>query len=155
MYRKPALAKALYCKIQIVVLAILAANSTETGGLIRHEAGGHAFGRLGDEYNVDWYTASLVNERHNVGFYKNIATSTSYWSQFTSNGYGSDKVSYFSYCTGDIYRSTNMSGIMWNNKGAFNAVSRHAIYERIIKQTEGSGAYSFAKFLQYDQKNIN
>ena len=134
-------------------IAILAANSTETGGLIRHEAGGHAFGRLGDEYNVDWYTASLVNERHNVGFYKNIATSTSYWSQFTSNGYGSDKVSYFSYCAGDIYRSTNMSGIMWNNKGAFNAVSRHAIYERIIKQTEGSSAYSFNKFLQYDRNN--
>ena len=135
-------------------IAILAANSIETGGLIRHEAGGHAFGRLGDEYDVSWYNSTLVNERHGLGFYKNIATNTSYWSQFTSNGYGSDKVSYFSYGAGDIYRSTDMSGIMWNNKGSFNAVSRHAIYERIIKQTEGSGAYTFAKFMNYDKKNI-
>ena len=134
-------------------IAMLAANSTETGGLVRHEAGGHAFGRLGDEYNVSWYNASLVYERHDVGFYRNIATNKSYWNQFTSNGYGSDEVGYHSYCSGDVYRSTNESGIMWNNKGHFNAVSRHAIYERIIKQTEGASAYTWNKFLSYDQKN--
>ena len=133
-------------------IAMIGANSQGTGGLIRHEAGGHAFGRLGDEYAVDWYTVSLVNERHGVGFYRNVATSTSYWSAFTNAGYGSDEVMYDSYGSG-IYRSTHEKGIMWNNNGYFNAVSRHAIYERIIKQTEGVNAYSWNAFLEYDKKN--
>lgn len=134
-------------------IAILAANSQGTSGLVRHEAGGHAFGRLGDEYPVDWYTTSLVNERHGYGFYRNVATTTSYWSAFTSAGYGSDKVTYDAYGSNGIYRSTKESGIMWNNNGNFNAVSRHAIYERIIKQTQGSSAYSWSAFLEYDKKN--
>lgn len=135
-------------------IAILAANSQGTSGLVRHEAGGHAFGRLGDEYPVDWYTVSLVNERHGYGFYRNVATNTSYWSAFTNAGYGSDKVTYDSYGSNGLYRSTHESGIMWNNNGNFNAVSRHAIYERIINQTEGSSAYSWQKFLEYDKRNI-
>ncbi len=135
-------------------IAILAANSQGTSGLVRHEAGGHAFGRLGDEYPVDWYTVSLVNERHGYGFYRNVATNTSYWSAFTNAGYGSDKVTYDSYGSNELYRSTHESGIMWNNNGNFNAVSRHAIYERIINQTEGSSAYSWQKFLEYDKRNI-
>lgn len=132
-------------------IAMIAANSTATGGLVRHEAGGHAFGRLADEYVVSWYTPSLVNERHNVGFYRNVATDTSYWSAFTSAGYTSTEVMYDQYISG-LYRSTHESGIMWNNNGNFNAVSRWAIYDRIRKQTEGDGNY-WNDFLKYDIKN--
>ena len=134
-------------------IAMLAANSTGTNGLIRHEAGGHAFGRLGDEYPVSWYTEALVNERHSIGFYRNVATNQSYWSAFTSAGYGSDEVTYDRYGSYNTYRSTRESGIMWNNNGQFNAVSRHAIYERIIKQSQGAGAYSWNSFLEWDKKN--
>lgn len=134
-------------------IAMLAANSTGTNGLIRHEAGGHAFGRLGDEYPVSWYTEAQVNERHSVGFYRNVATNQSYWSAFTSAGYGSDEVTYDKYGSYATYRSTRESGIMWNNNGQFNAVSRHAIYERIIKQSQGAGAYSWNSFLEWDKKN--
>lgn len=134
-------------------IAMLAANSTGTNGLIRHEAGGHAFGRLGDEYPVSWYTEAMVNERHSVGFYRNVATNQSYWSAFTSAGYGSDEVTYDKYGSYATYRSTRESGIMWNNNGQFNAVSRHAIYERIIKQSQGAGAYSWNSFLEWDKKN--
>ena len=134
-------------------IAMLAANSTGTNGLIRHEAGGHAFGRLGDEYSVSWYTEALVNERHNVGFYRNVATNQSYWSAFTAAGYGSDEVMYDKYGPYTTYRSTRESGIMWNNNGQFNAVSRHAIYERIIKQSQGAGAYNWNSFLEWDRKN--
>ena len=137
-----------------VPIAMLSTYSMTMNGLVRHEAAGHGFGRLGDEYDVNWYNASLVNERHGVGFYFNIATNNSYWSNFTAAGYGADKVTYDAYCGGSLYRSTHESGIMWNNNGYFNAVSRHAIYQRIIKQTEGSSAYSWAKFLEYDKKNI-
>ena len=134
-------------------IAMLAANSTGTNGLIRHEAGGHAFGRLGDEYSVSWYTEALVNERHNVGFYRNVATNQSYWSAFTADGYGSDEVMYDKYGPYTTYRSTRESGIMWNNNGQFNAVSRHAIYERIIKQSQGAVAYNWNSFLEWDKKN--
>ena len=134
-------------------IAMLAANSTGTNGLIRHEAGGHACGRLGDEYPVSWYTVELVNERHSVGFYRNVATSQSYWSAFTNAGYGSAEVTYDKYGSYATYRSTRESGIMWNNNGQFNAVSRHAIYERIIRQSQGSGAYSWNSFLEWDKKN--
>ena len=43
---------------------------------------------------------------------------------------------------------------MQGSTGVFNAVSRHAIYHRIITESEGGGAYSWARFLEYDQKNL-
>lgn len=140
------------------------ANSTGTGGLIRHEVVGHCLGRLGDEYYVDWYTVSLVNERHRYGAYRNIATNTSYWLDFTAAGYTAEEVGYHQYTTKDtsgnvvvgnneLYRSTNDSGIMFDSQhSAFNAVSRWAIYERIRKQTEGPGNY-WSDFLEWDKKN--
>ena len=132
-------------------IAMIAANSTATGGLVRHEAGGHAFGRLADEYVVSWYTSTVVNDRHSVGFYRNVATDTSYWSAFSQAGYSSAEVMYDQYIAG-LYRSTHESGIMWNNNGIFNAVSRWAIYDRIRKQTEGYSDY-WSDFLKYDIKN--
>lgn len=132
-------------------IAMIAANSTATGGLVRHEAGGHAFGRLADEYVVSWYTPSVVNDRHSVGFYRNVATDTSYWVAFAQAGYTSSEVMYDQYISG-LYRSTRESGIMWNNNGNFNAVSRWAIYDRIRKQTEGYADY-WNDFLKYDIKN--
>ena len=147
-------------------IAMLSTYSMTVNGLVRHEVGGHAFGRLGDEYDVNWYNAGLVNEKHGVGFYRNIATNTSYWNAFTAAGYTASEVAYNEYNKaygGGIYRSTwtiredkeEGTGIMWNNNGNFNAVSRHAIYERIIKQTEGYDAYSWDEFLEYDKQNIN
>lgn len=132
-------------------IAILSSDSQGTSGLVRHEAGGHAFGRLGDEYVVDWYTTALVNERHGYGFYRNVATNTSYWNQFIAAGYSDKEVQYDSYGSG-LYRSTHESGVMWNNNGFFNAVSRWAIYDRIRKQTEGNRDY-WNDFLNWDTKN--
>ena len=138
--------------------SLVPANSIRTGGLIRHESVGHCLGRLGDEYYVSWYTVNLVNERHGYGFYRNIATDKSYWNNFTAAGYGASEVGYIQYTNNGstvdngLYRSTNDSGIMFNNNGTFNAVSRWAIYDRIRKQTEGPGNY-WNDFLSWDQKN--
>lgn len=138
------------------------ANSTGTSGLIRHEVVGHCLGRLADEYYVDWYDTDLVNERHGYGAYRNVATNTSYWSDFTDAGYTAEEVGYYQYTTTDtsdnvivvnngLYRSTNDSGVMFDSQhSAFNAVSRWAIYERIRKQTEGDGNY-WNDFLIWDQ----
>lgn len=138
--------------------SMVPASSTGTGGLIRHEAVGHCLGRLGDEYYVNWYNIDLVNDRHGYGFYRNIATDTNYWSAFTSAGYTADEVDYIKYTSdgkevnNGLYRSVNDRGIMFNNNGTFNAVSRWAIYDRIRKQTEGNGNY-WNDFLKWDQKN--
>ena len=134
-------------------IATLAAFSTGTNGLIKHELGGHAFGRLGDEYSQSWYTADIINQRHNVGFYRNIATSKSYWSAFTAAGYSADEVGYHLYDgKSGMWRSTYNSGMMWNTNGNFNAVSRWAIYDRIRKQSEGNADY-WNDFLDWDRKN--
>ena len=62
------------------------------------------------------------------------------------------EVAYDPYGSG-IYRSTHEKGIMWNNNGQFNAVSRHIIYQRIIRQTQGPDSYSWEAFLEYDNMN--
>lgn len=140
-------------------IAMLASGSTGTGGLVRHEAGGHAFGRLADEYvsgkgEADASVASELESWHLKGFYRNVCTDMTYWNEFSGlEGY--ESVGYYegawSYTKG-VYRPT-ASSIMLNNNGQFNAPSRRAIYERIIRQTEGYDAYSFAGFLTYDKVN--
>ena len=51
-----------------------------------------------------------------------------------------------------MYRPTQ-GGMMQNNNGVFNAPSRHAIYHRIITESEGASAYSWSKFQEYDKVN--
>lgn len=140
-------------------IAMLASGSTGTGGLVRHEAGGHAFGRLADEYvsgkgEAGASVASELESWHSKGFYRNVCTDMAYWNEFSGLA-GYESVGYYegawSYTKG-VYRPT-ASSIMLNNNGQFNAPSRRAIYERIIRQTEGYDAYSFAGFLTYDKVN--
>lgn len=142
-------------------IAVLAANSTSTNGLIKHEAGGHAFGRLADEYYSVGSTASSSNKTelrdwHVKGWYWNVSHSNSgNYYNFTNSAYSSSEVSFieggWGYASG-IYRPTP-GGMMQGNTGVFNAPSRHAIYHRIITESEGDSAYSWQKFLAYDQIN--
>ena len=140
-------------------IAVLAANSTGTNGLVKHEAGGHAFGRLADEYYSGSNTASssvktdLANWQAK-GWYWNVTTSNSYY-KFTSSAYSSSEVGFIEGAWGyayGVYRPT-AGGMMQGSTGVFNAPSRHAIYHRIVTESEGASAYSWSKFLSYDQKN--
>lgn len=131
-------------------IAVLPANSTSTNGLIRHEMGGHGFGRLGDEYENHTYGSDLATW-HTKGFYRNVTTDQSEWNwnNFIGlTGYGD-----VGYIWRNNYWCPSTGGIMYNNSGVFNAPSRQIIYERIIRQTEGYNAYSWSKFLEYDKKN--
>lgn len=140
-------------------VATIAADCQATNGLIKHEVGGHAFGRLADEYHhggaAPSNVASLLDAQHALGYYRNVCTDTSYWQAFKDAGYTDAEVSYidgaWTYSTG-VYRSTS-GGIMLDNNGVFNATCRHAIYERIIKQSQGASAYSWTAFLEYDERN--
>ena len=142
-------------------IAVLAANSTGTNGLVKHEAGGHAFGRLADEYYTNGNTADSANKTdlsswHAKGWYWNVNPSNSgNYYKFTNSAYGSSEVSFIEGAWGyqyGIYRPTQ-GGMMQGSTGVFNAPSRHAIYHRIITESEGANAYSWSKFLDYDQKN--
>ena len=136
--------------------SMVTANNTETSNLIRHEAGGHAFGRLGDEYpSKTW--GSDVNDSHDIGWYRNITVDQSLWNwnDFIGRS-GYEDVTY--YQPNDSYwcpiDHTQYNSIMYNNTNKFNAPCRQIIYERIIKQTEGYNAYSWENFLEYDKRNI-
>lgn len=142
-------------------IAVLAANSTGTNGLVKHEAGGHAFGRLADEYYSGGTVASSSNKTelgnwHAKGWYWNVNHSNSgNYYMFTNSAYSSSEVSFidgaWGYASG-IYRPTQ-GGMMQNNSGVFNAPSRHAIYHRIITESQGATAYSWSDFLEYDKVN--
>ena len=142
-------------------IAVLAANTTGTNGLVKHEAGGHAFGRLADEYYTPGNTASDANKTdlsnwHAKGWYWNVSpTNTGNYYKFTNSAYTADEVQYWEGGWGynyGIYRPTT-GGMMQGSTGVFNAPCRHAIYHRIITETEGVGAYSWSKFLDYDKIN--
>lgn len=144
-------------------IAVLAANSTGTNGLVKHEAGGHAFGRLADEYFNGGGTADSSNKTdlsnwHRKGWYWNVNPyNTGNYYKFTNSAYSSDQVGFIEGGWGyryGMYRPTQ-GGMMQNNNGVFNAPSRHAIYHRIITESEGESAYSWSKFLEYDKKNLN
>ena len=144
-------------------IAVLAANSTGTNGLIKHEGGGHAFGRLADEYYSNGSTASDANKTdlnnwHAKGWYWNVNTAnTGNYYKFTNSAYSSAEVGFIEGGWGyqyGLYRPTQ-GGMMQGSTGVFNAPSRHAIYHRIITESEGASAYSWSKFLEYDKKNTN
>ncbi len=144
-------------------IAVLAANSTGTNGLVKHEAGGHAFGRLADEYFNGGGTADSSNKKdlinwHGRGWYWNVnPDNTGNYYKFTNSAYSPDQVGFIEGGWGyqyGIYRPTQ-GGMMQNNNGVFNAPSRHAIYHRIITESEGADAYRWSKFLEYDKKNLN
>ena len=130
--------------------------------LIHHEALGHGFANLADEYEeysgTYPYASDLATEQSKYYFYLNIDTTDDkdevLWSYyFTDSNYDAEGIGIYEgadcYSYG-VYRSTEYS-IMRYNKGGFNAPSRQEIYRRII--TRSGGTYSFDDFLQYDLIN--
>ena len=139
-----------------MALAMVTANNTETNNLIRHEAGGHAFGRLGDEYPTKTW-GSDVNGMHDIGWYRNVTVDRNKWNWDEFIGLaGYEDVTYYQpnstyWCPID---HTKHNSIMYNNTNKYNAPCRQIIYERIIRQTESADAYSWNRFLDYDKRNI-
>lgn len=139
--------------------------------LLLHEAGGHGFTKLADEYFYqsnghisygDYYDALYFA---NYGWYKNIDyalvgskdASNIKWKHFLEDArYAYDGLGVFegayTYLTG-AYRPTDIS-IMRHNTGGFNAPSREAIYQRIHRLAYGkSWTYDYEAFVEYDAKN--
>ena len=133
------------------------------GPTLRHEAGGHGFAFLDDEY---WtsnsapsqaYIEDRKNKYRKYGWYSNIDftndPATVKWSAFLSDERYKDEIGIFeggsTYAKGVYHPSRN--SMMNENMEYFNAPSRWAIYKRIM-ELSGETA-SFDKFLEYDAVN--
>lgn len=136
--------------------------------LIHHEAAGHGFAKLGDEYayetmgKITTDIISSIQELETYGWYKNIDftndPTTIKWNKFLSDPrYSNEKLGIYegayTYPIG-VYRPTENS-IMRDNTGNFNAPSREAIYIRINKLAYGEDwQYDYEKFVEYDAINL-
>ena len=136
-------------------------------GLILHEAGGHGFSKLADEYayeSMGQIPGEEVTNCMNLwdfGWYKNIDFTSDptlvNWAKFiTDERYQYDGLGVFeggyTYWTG-VWRPTENS-IMRYNEGDFNAPSRECIYIRIHKLAFGADwQYDYEDFVAYDAVN--
>ena len=143
-------------------------SDTDTfNGLVSHEAGGHGFAKLADEYayedmgaiSADAIASTKVNEPY--GWWKNVDFTSDpaqvKWSQFLSDPrYANEGLGCYegglTYWSG-VWRPTGNSIMRYNTDG-FNAPSRYAIWYRIGKLAYGeSWEGSYEDFVAYDAVN--
>lgn len=119
----------------------------DTRGVIQHEAGGHGFGKLGDEYIyynefIDPVNIASINWAHSLGWYQNLSVTGKVnevpWSQLIFDEKYSNFVDIFEggykFSRG-IFRSEQNS-CMNNDIPYYSTISRMAIVKR-IKQYAG------------------
>ena len=133
------------------------------GPILRHEAGGHGFAFLADEYFKYQEAApqSHIAEYNSLyeqyGWYSNVDFTDDpkkvKWSAFLEDERYKDEVGIFE--SGALYAKgayrPSQNSMMKENMEYFNAPSRWAIYKRIM-ELSGETA-SFDKFLEYDAVN--
>ena len=136
-------------------------------GLVSHEAGGHGFAKLADEYayeSMGAISAAAITDIQTYepyGWWKNVDFTSDpsevKWAQFIADDrYDSESIGCYegglTYWTG-VWRPTEAS-IMRYNTGGFNAPSRYAIWYRIGKLANGeSWEGTYEDFVAYDAVN--
>lgn len=136
-------------------------------GLVSHEAGGHGFAKLADEYayedmgTISDQAISDTKQMEPYGWWKNVDFTSDptqvKWSKFLSDErYANEGLGCFegglTYWSG-VWRPTDYS-IMRYNTGGFNAPSREAIWYRIHKLAYGEDwEYNYEDFVAYDAIN--
>ena len=138
-------------------------------GLIHHEAGGHGFGKLADEYiyhNAFIQSCSCIccghtdaiNTMKSYGFYTNISLTGSMqevpWSHMIYDPQYSNVVDVYEGAfmhTRGVYRSEATS-CMNNNIAYYNAISRESMVKRIMKYAREE--YSFEAFKAKDHESL-
>lgn len=137
------------------------AYPTDTRGIVQHEAGGHGFGKLADEYIyvndfIDDISASAIKSAKSLGWYDNISLTGRMnavpWSNLIYDPRYSDVVDIyeggFGFTRG-VFRS-ELNSCMNNDIPYFSAISRESIVRR-IKSYAGE-AFSFDDFVAYDNR---
>lgn len=136
--------------------------------LLHHEANGHGFAKLADEYayeDMGEIPSSVADDhrrqQNEWGWWKNVDFTDDVtkvrWANFIEDErYANEGLGAYegglTYWTG-VWRPTENS-IMRYNTGGFNAPSREAIYYRIHKLAYGNDwEYDYEKFVEYDAVN--
>ena len=137
-------------------------------GLVHHEAGGHGFGKLADEYIYHNAFISAcpecgdlrlaIWEKKSYGFYENISLTGDWneieWSHLIFDPQYSNVVDVYEGAymhTRGVYRSEATS-CMNNNIPYYNAISREAMVKRIMKYA--GEEYSFEAFKAKDYESL-
>lgn len=137
--------------------------------LIHHEACGHGFAKLSDEYenaklstelNIAWYALAAY---HQIGWNKNVdkyidgnetTLSEVDWSEFAKD-YADEGIGVYAgaYALNSGFCRPTENSIMRYNTGGFNPPSRRAIYYRIRKLIDPSAINSYNEFVEWDKTN--
>lgn len=141
-------------------------DSDRFKGLLVHEAGGHGFAKLADEYystsggSVTEEVMKTIRDKEQFGWYRNCDFTYDpelvKWAHFLEDErYSAEKLGVYEGALSfrrDVYRPSS-SSIMRSNEGKFNAPSREAIWYRIHRLAYGdSWQYDFEEFVEYDVK---
>ena len=136
-------------------------------GLVHHEAGGHGFGKLADEYiyhNAFIQSCNCIccghvdaiNTMKRYGFYENISLTGSMqevpWSHMIYDPQYSNVVDVYEGAymhTRGVFRSEATS-CMNNNIAYYNAISREAMVKRIMKYAGEEYSYEAFKAKDYE-----
>lgn len=133
---------------------------------LHHEACGHGFAKLADEYAYEGTipedeVLEYLNQQNDWGWWKNVDFTNDQnvirWSHFINDSrYTNERVGAYegglTYQSG-VWRPTENS-IMHSNTGGFNAPCREAIYYRIHKLAYGdSWEYDYEEFVEWDARN--
>ena len=128
-------------------------------GLVQHEAGGHGFGKLGDEYI--YYNTFLQGTQHYYnfiaakasGWYDNLSLSGDLtrvpWSHLIYDSKYSDMVDVYEggyFYSRGVYRS-EANSCMNNNVPYFSTISRESIVRRIMRYAGEQFSYDSFKAL--------
>ena len=131
--------------------------------VLTHEAVGHGFAKLGDEYSYEQYptiTAEVFQEVQSLqsdGWVQNVSLTSDPlkvpWSAFlTDSYYESEGIGViegaYTFMTG-IYRPTYES-MMNSNTTAFNAPSRKEIYDKVMEKGKSAASPTYEEFVAFD-----
>ena len=138
-------------------------------GLIQHEAGGHGFGKLADEYI--YHRANIhrcpciccphvdeFNWGKSIGWYRNASLNGRYkeidWTHLIFDDRYQDIVDIYDgayYHSDGVYRS-ELNSCMNNNVPYYSTVSRQEMVERIMKYS--GGTFDFETFVSKDSREM-
>lgn len=146
------------------------AYPNDARGLIQHEAGGHGFGKLGDEYIYHQAFIQMcscidgcghveeLNSNKALGWYRNLSLDGRYgnheWRHLIFDSRYSDIVDIYEggyFHSRGVYRS-EVNSCMNNNVPYFSTVSRQAIVERIMDYA--GEAFDFETFVSRDSRDV-
>lgn len=134
--------------------------------VLTHEAVGHGFAKLADEYGYDAKGApsadivSMLKQLHQYGWMRNVDVTDDkdevLWHEFIGDSrFDNEQIDIYegayTYAF-SVYRPTEES-MMNHNKSPFNAPSRKAIYDRVMALGKGRAESTHDEFADFDMQH--